>query len=57
MDLGYTSKEWDPLEWFLLGSSVIESSLLELFKNEPSELFRDQSCADRGWTRYLNRSF
>ena len=32
MDLGYTSKEWDPLERSLLGSLVMENSLLELFK-------------------------
>lgn len=56
-DLGYTSKEWAPLEWSLLGSSAMGSSLQELFKNELSKLFKDQSCADSGWTRYLHRSF
>ena len=39
MDLGCTSKEWDPLERSLLGSPVMENSLLELFKNELSKLF------------------
>lgn len=43
MDLGYTSKEWAPLEWSLLGSSAVGSSLQELFKNELSKLFQDQS--------------
>lgn len=57
MDLGNTSKEWAPLEWSLLGSSAMGSSLQELFKNELSKLFKDQSCADSGWTGYLHRSF
>ena len=57
MDLGCTCKEWDPLERSLLGSPVMENSLLELFKNELSKLFRGKSHTDRGWIRYLNSSF